>query len=193
MSGIEVAKCLPESQERFTLNAHVILATAKFLQRLKEYQLAINGFQVSVSLGVYFPYIDMMMAKCWQALGNNQKSEFYFQKAIGANPNSPIFYTNYAKLLLVLNREDEAEQQLELGYQKGTKQPACIVPYCDFLDKINQTQQAIDIVNTVLDELEYPAIHNLFARLMLKNVVVQGKLNHSKIVKARLEGKDTLG
>lgn len=193
LSGIEVAEWLPEIQERFSLHAHVILAAAKLLQRLKEYQLAINCFQVSVSLGVYFPYIDMMIGQCWQALDDSKKSEFFFKKAMVVNPNNPIFYTNYAKLLLVLNRDNEAEQQFELGYQKGKKQPACIVPYCDFLNKTDKTQQAIDIANVFLDELSHPAISNLLSRLMLKRDVEQGKIHYSNTVKETLAGKDTLG
>ncbi|CED70305.1 putative SAM-dependent methyltransferase [Aliivibrio wodanis] len=193
LSGIEVAEWLPEIQERFELNAHVILAAAKLLQRLKEYQLAINCFQVSVSLGVYFPYIDMMIGQCWQALDDSKKSEFFFKKAMVANPNNPIFYTNYAKLLLVLNRDDEAEKQFELGYQKGRKQPACIIPYCEYLNKVDKIQKAIDIANGFLDELSHPAINNLLSRLMLKRDVEQGKAHYSNAVKERLAGKDTLG
>lgn len=193
LSAIHVSDWLPKVQEKFALNGHVTFAVAKLLQRLKEYPLAIDSFQVSVSLGVYFPTIDMMMAQCWQALGKQQRAEFFFKKSIKGNPNNPIFYTNYAKLLLVLDREVEAEQMFELGYQKGSAQPACSVPYCDFLDKLGKTQKAIDIASACLKEANSSAIQSLLTRLMLKNNVEQGKSHYSEIIKQELANKDTLG
>ncbi|HCG6647463.1 TPA: methyltransferase [Vibrio parahaemolyticus] len=193
LSAIHVSDWLLKIQEKFALDGHVILAVAKLLQRLKEYRLAIESFQVSVSLGVHFPFVDMMMGQCWQALGKPQRAEFFFKKSIKGNPNNPIFYTNYAKLLVVLNREVEAEQVFELGYQKGSGQPACSVPYCDFLDKVGKVQKAIDIANACLKGTDSPAIQSLLTRLMLKNNVEQGKAYYSEIIKQELANKDTLG
>lgn len=193
LSGIQLSDWLPTIEDRFALYGHVILSTAKLLLRLKEYQLAINYFQVSVSLGGYFPYIDTLIGECAQALNSNEKAEFFFKKAIVANPNNPIFYTNYAKLLLSLNRDNEAENQFELGYQQGNKQLACIIPYCEFLDKTDRTQEAVKIAQDFFDETLNPNITNLLSRLMLKKDVAQGKTHYFNTVKDKLAGKDTLG
>ncbi|TKF10782.1 hypothetical protein FCV66_19010 [Enterovibrio norvegicus] len=193
LSGIEVSEWLPLVEERFALHGHVILAVAKLLLRLKAYQMAISYFQASVSLGVYFPYIDMMIGQCWQALGENTKSEFFFKKAIGANPNNPIFYTNYAKLLLILNRHCEAETQFELGYNKGLSQPGCVIPYCVFLDNQQRTDEAIAVANNFLNEWKNPSVESLLSRLMLKRDIKEGKAHYFKQTKQKLETQDTMG
>ncbi|EGU0166575.1 tetratricopeptide repeat protein [Vibrio parahaemolyticus] len=190
LSKIQVSLWLPKIQEQFALDGHVLLASAKLLQHLQEYRLAIDYFQASISLGVHYPYVDMMMAQCWQALEQYQRSEFFFQKSIKGNPNNPLFYTNYAKLLIELNRDSEAERQFELGYQKGSKQPICIVPYCDFLDKKGKGKQAIDIANAFLDETKHLAIQRLLTRLSLRNNVEQGKKYYFDSIKGELATQD---
>jgi tetratricopeptide (TPR) repeat protein len=130
----------------FSLSGQVLLSSAKLLMRVKAFELAISYFQKAVSVGDWFPYVDMMIAQCKQALKQYKEAEFFFKKAIVGNPNNPIFYTNYAKLLVVLNRFEKAHQQFELGANKGVNQPACLVPYCDFLAKENNLEKAILIV-----------------------------------------------
>ncbi|WP_061013151.1 tetratricopeptide repeat protein [Photobacterium leiognathi] len=192
LANIQISDWLPVIEERFALHGHVILATAKLLHRLKQYQLAIKCFQVSISLGVYFPYVDMMQAQCWQALDKTEQAEFFFKKAIVANPNNPIFNTNYAKLLLVLNRVDEAEQQFALGYQKGKKQPACLIPYCEFLNNNNRTQQAIDIAQCFFNNTQHHGVLALYSNLKLKMNIIEGKQYYSELRNNALKDKDIM-
>ncbi|MGR6840788.1 hypothetical protein ACU5DF_17720 [Aliivibrio wodanis] len=92
-----------------------------------------------------------------------------------------------------LNRDNEAENQFELGYQQGNKQLACIIPYCEFLDKTDRTQEAIKIAQDFFDETLNPNVTNLLSRLMLKRDVAQGKTHYFNTVKDKLAGKNTLG
>lgn len=178
---------------QFSLNGQVLLSTAKLLMKIKAFELAIGYLQQAVSVGVYFPYIDMMMAQCKQELELFNDAEFFFQKAIKANPNNPIFYSNYAKLLVVQQRIKDASVQFKLGFEKGKKQSACIIPYCDFLAKENELEKAIHIAEQFIAEAEHPAIQNLLIRLKLQQDIELGKQHYVNSMANKLKDKDTIG
>ncbi|WP_022942135.1 tetratricopeptide repeat protein [Psychromonas hadalis] len=177
---------------QFSLNGQVLLSIAKLSMRMKKYELAINYFQKAVSVGVYFPYVDMMIAQCKQALEQCKEAEFFFNKAIKANPNNPVFYTNYAKLLVTLRRTQEAKQQFELGMKKGPNQPFCLVAYCDFLSKESELNKAIFIAEQFIIEKEHPSVQNLLARLRLQQNAESGKQYYRSQVADKLKDKDTI-
>ena len=178
---------------QFSLNGQVLLSTAKLLMKTKAFELAIGYFQQAVSVGAYFPYVDMMIAQCKQALGLFNEAEFFFQKAIKANPNNPTFYTNYAKLLVVQKHIEDASLQFQQGFEKGKKQPACIVPYCDFLAKENKLEKAIHIAEQFIAENEHPAIQNLLIGLKLQQDIELGQQHYVNSMANKLKDKDTIG
>jgi hypothetical protein len=178
--------------DQFSLSGQVLLSSAKLLMRVKAFELAISYFQKAVSVGVWFPYVDMMIAQCKQALKQYKEAEFFFKKAIVGNPNNPIFYTSYAKLLVVLYRFEEAHQQFELGADKGTNQPACLVPYCDFLAKENNLEKAILIAEQFAKENEQPVVKDLITRLKLQQDIELGKHYYSAQMADKLKDKDTI-
>tara|TARA_R110001583_G_scaffold17482_2_gene70655 strand:+ start:21091 stop:22743 length:1653 start_codon:yes stop_codon:yes gene_type:complete len=175
---------------QFSLNSSVLLSVAKLLKRMQQWQVALKYFQSAVTLGCYFPYIDMHIAQCYQAISSFDKAEFFFKKAIKANPNNPTFYTNFAKLLLVLAKEEDAARQFLLGYQKGSLHPACVLPYCQFLETKGRIKEALDIAQLFVEKTDLPMSHNLLNRLLLKTDTIVGKDYYHQLIKDKLEGKD---
>ncbi|MFT5812689.1 MAG: tetratricopeptide (TPR) repeat protein [Psychroserpens sp.] len=176
--------------KQFFLNGAVQLSAAKLLQRMECYQPAIEYFQRAILLGNYFPYIDMQLAQCWQALNVFDKAEFFFNKAIKANPNNPVFYTHYATLLLMLNNEEKAEQYFLLGYQKGDKQGVCVLAYCEFLESKDRSSEAVGIARLFVDTKESPAAQRLINRLLLKTDINAGKDSYDHAVQGKLRDKN---
>jgi tetratricopeptide (TPR) repeat protein len=190
LSGVELAQWLPIVEQRFEVDGAVKLALAKLLMRLNQHQHAITRFQDAVTLGVYYPYIDMLLGQCWQALDVPTKAEFFFRKAITSNPNNPVFYTHYAQLLRSTNRGSDAELQFKLGYEKGRHQAACVIPYCEFLSEMGKVEEAIVLAKSFLDETPKPNVQQLLVRLTLKRDVQQGKAHYSTMVKDKLANKN---
>jgi len=190
INGIEPDAWLAIIDSKFSLNGHVLLSVAKLLIKIKASELAISYFQKAVSIGVYYPYVDMMIAQCKQTLEQYKEAVFFFKKAISANPNNPVFYTNYAKLLVLLKCNVEAKQQFELGAEKGPNQPACFLPYCEFLAENDELNNAIDIAEAFVSENQHSGIVNLLTRLKLKQNVSMGQDYYIEMVTDKLKDKN---
>jgi len=160
--------------------------------RIKKHELAISYFQKAVSVGTYFPYVDMMLAQCKQELSQYKEAEFFFQKAIKANPKNPLFYTNYAKLLMILKRKEEARRQFEIGFEKGSAKPACVIPICDFFAKEGELKKAIRMAEQFLIAKEHPAVENLLTRLKLKHHLADGKEHYLRSIAGKFNYEDAI-
>jgi len=193
ISNIESNEWLSIIDGKFSLKGQVLLSTAKLLMRIKASELAITYFQKTVSLGTYLPYVDMMIAQCKQELKQYDEAEFFFKKAIKANPKNPIFYSNYAKLLVLLRQSPEAKLQFELGYQKGSNLPACVVPYCMFLAEDNELTKAISIAEQLVAKKEHPALLKLLISLKMQADVKSGKDYYTELMADKLNNRDMLG
>jgi len=132
--------------EAHSLNSKVLLAFAQYLMRIEYYTLAIIYFQKTISLGVYFPYFDMLIGQCYQELNLVKEAVFFFDKAIKGNPNNPIFYVNKATFLIKNHEEQKALKAFDKAYELGSIQPACVLPYCEHLIKIDQHDKAKEIL-----------------------------------------------
>jgi tetratricopeptide (TPR) repeat protein len=190
LPDIEIARLQCVIDEKYMLNGAVLLAFAKLLMRIDYYESSIRYFQKTVSLGMYLPYIDMLIAQCYQQLSLNEEAHFFFDKAIKANPNNPIFYTNKAIFLVTVNKNEQAATLFEQGYQIGSKQPACVLPYCEYLLKNIQKSKAEELLVALIDETDNSAAHNMLIRLKLSAGWEGGKDYYLASVKARLLNKD---
>ncbi|MDI3244595.1 tetratricopeptide repeat protein [Pseudoalteromonas agarivorans] len=182
-SAVNDLKWLKVIDTRFSLSGGVHLSAAKFLMRAKSYSSAIEYFQKAITLGCYFPYVDMHVGQCWQAIGELNKAEFFFNKAINSNPNNPVFYTEYAKLLLLLNRLNDAEQQFHIGYVKGKQQPICVIEYCNYLESQGKLAEAVNAAKLFHQEAGSVASNNLLTRLSLKVAINESISSYFSVVK----------
>ncbi|MCO7016131.1 tetratricopeptide repeat protein [Vibrio paracholerae] len=178
--------------DKYSLEGPVLLAAAKLLMRLNEYHFAITYFQKSIAVGYYFPFISMMLGQCYQSLELFNEAEFFFNKAISENPNNPIFYTNYAKFLLAINRVEKAEEKFVLGYKKGSHQPNVVIPYIEYLES-KDLDKAISIAERVNNETPTITVAQVLNRLRLRQDVEQGLRQYNDSVTMRLKGKDKMG
>jgi tetratricopeptide (TPR) repeat protein/SAM-dependent methyltransferase len=191
LAGIDNDEWLTIIDNRYSLDGEVHLSAAKLLFRLQDYSSAITYFQQSITLGIYFPFVDMMIAQCFEHMILFDKAEFFFKKAIKANPNNPNFYTNYAKMLLKIEQMELAEQQYKLGLEKGPKQVACVIAYSDFLDNTNRTDEAIALLSELELDNKSAIITNTLVRYKLKQDVNSGTLLYLDMVKSQLADKNT--
>lgn len=129
-----------------SLNSKVQLAFAQYLIRIEDYTLAITYFQKTISLGVYFPYFDMLIAQCYQKLNLVKEAAFFFDKAIDSNPKNPVFHVNKAIFLINNNQKQLGLKALEKAYELAPTQPSSVLPYCKHLINIDQQEKAKEIL-----------------------------------------------
>jgi tetratricopeptide (TPR) repeat protein len=129
-----------------SLNSKVQLAFAQYLMRIEDYTLAITYFQKTISLGVYFPYFDMLIAQCYQRLNLAKEATFFFDKAIDSNPKNPVFHVNKAIFLINNNQKQLGLQTFEKAYELSPTQPSSVLPYCKHLINIDQQEKAKEIL-----------------------------------------------
>lgn len=190
--GVDITELQRLINGKYALNGQVSLSLAKLLMRLELYQSAISCFQKTIALGLYFPYIDMLLAQCYQQLSLSDETHFFFNKAIKANPNNPSFYTKKAAFLLSLGENKQAENNFEQGYQIGSKQPACVLPYCEYLVKSKRQAKAEQILATLIEDTDNPAALNMLTRLKLSADLESGKNHYLANIKAKLVGKNKI-
>lgn len=202
LKNINTTDWLSELQAKFDLDANVLLAVAKLLARAKHYSDAINMFKTVVSLGVYYPYIDFMTAQCYESLAlagsklelNSylQKAEYFYKKALKANPNNAGFYVGYAQFLVFMDRSTEAKPLFEAAFEKSPNQPQVIIAYSRFLESIDDLNMALTIVVNLSRENDNPALKAIWLRIKLKQDTKSGKLIYADKVKSQLKDKDLL-
>ncbi|MBN0987016.1 hypothetical protein [Amphritea pacifica] len=187
---IDPKKLQKTISEKHSLKGNVLLALAKLLMRLEHYKAAINCFQITITVGTYYPYIDMMISMCYQKLYLTKEAHFFIDKAIKSNPNNPIFYTRKAQLYLEEKNNSQAESFFEKGYKMGSKDPACILPFCEYLLKNSQQEKAEELLISLVNETDNSMAQNLLTGLKLSINIEQGKQYYLENTKAKLQGKD---
>ena len=189
---LNTSELLEFINDNYKLNGIILLSVAKLLVRLSEPNLAILYFQKTITLGVYYPYIDMMLGQCYQKLSKFDEATFFFNKAIQKNPNNPLFYINKAKLLLVLNNNEDAECAFQDAYKIGSNRPGCVLPYCDFLLKNNRTEEAISLLNKLKLETSNTVASDMLTKIALKADYEKGKKSYLENIKVKLQGKNKI-
>jgi len=189
---LNTSELLEFIDNNYKLNGTILLSVAKLLVRLSEPKLAILYFQRAITLGIYYPCIDMMLGQCYLQLMKFDEAMFFFNKAIQKNPNNPLFYINKAKLLLVLNNNEDAECAFQDAYNRDSDSPGCVLPYCDFLLKNNRTDEAISLLNKLKLKTSNVAASNMLTQIALKADYVKGKKSYLENVKAKMQGKNKI-
>ena len=202
VKDINTSEWLPQLQAKFDLDANVLLAVAKLLMRTKHYSDAINTFKTVVLLGVYYPYIDFMTAQCYEslALKNNKselnaylsKAEYFYKKAIKANPNNAGFYIGFAKFLVFMNRSNEAEPLFKSALEKAPEQPGVMIAYSSYLESCGKLSAALKVIESLSKKISNPAVDGALLRITLKQDIASGKSLYSDSVKMQLKNKDVL-
>jgi SAM-dependent methyltransferase/tetratricopeptide (TPR) repeat protein len=190
--GLDIDEFLALIEQRYSINGQVLLSTGKLLMRIAQPTLATFYFQKAITVGVYYPYIDMLIGQCYQQISKYDEALFFFDKAIKNNAKNPLFYTNKAKCLLVLDENTNAESFFKLGYEKGSKQPGCVLPYCEFLLKEARESEAITLLEKLHPETTNPAAMNMLTRIKLSTDYQLGKASYLEQVKAKLHDKDRM-
>lgn len=197
--GIKPSQWLAHVESVFLSSEHslspelteVLFALTKLLMRLGKYDSAIVILNNRIKISGSSPYIEMFLAQCYQEIKDFDLSNKLFEKAIKAKPNKGVFHTNYAKFLIDYGELDKAEYHFHLAYTLEPMYPACVLGYCRFLDRINNTKDAINLLRTFLNDSSHPMISALLIEfeskvdreLMLNRYLDETK---AKIEKANL-------
>ena len=80
-----------------------------------------------------------------------------FKKTIEINPNDALTRLNYARLLTILHRYDEAVQQADIGLALDPLRPLVLTLYSMALTAVGDYQKAIDVYETNRDLGSYLA------------------------------------
>lgn len=177
--------------QKFLLNGDVQLAAAKLLLKLEMYSLALDRFKTVIALGVYFPFIDLMMAQCVDALPEHSDNEadFFFRKALKANPRNVQFHVQYARFLSRSGLSGEAKEQLIESFESCGRLPANAMAFAELLDKDGDTQSALDEIQPFV--LEGHKVALAFSnRLKLKVDYKEGEKDYLVLAKEKIIGKD---
>jgi tetratricopeptide (TPR) repeat protein len=189
---LDLASFLHAISERFSLNGHIMLSVAKLLMRIKQPVKSIAYFQKTVAAKVYYPYIDMLIGRCNQELLKYNEALLYFDKAIKNDPDNPMFYTSKAKCLMLLDLNEQAELAFMTGYKKGITQTTCVLPYCEYLLKCEREDEALGILEKLVNETRHPDALDMLTRLKLTADYQLGKAYYLKNVKTKLQNKDKM-
>jgi tetratricopeptide (TPR) repeat protein len=189
---LDLASFLHAISERFSLNGHIMLSVAKLLMRIKQPVKSIAYFQKAVAAKVYYPYIDMLIGRCNQELLKYNEALLYFYKAIKNDPDNPMFYTSKAKCLMLLDLNEQAELAFMTGYKKGITQTTCVLPYCEYLLKCEREDEALGILEKLVNETRHPDALDMLTRLKLTADYQLGKAYYLKNVKTKLQNKDKM-
>jgi tetratricopeptide (TPR) repeat protein len=189
---LDLASFLHAISERFSLNGHIMLSVAKLLMRIKQPVKSIAYFQKAVAAKVYYPYIDMLIGRCNQELLKYNEALLYFDKAIKNDPDNPMFYTSKAKCLMLLDLNEQAELAFMTGYKKGITQTTCVLPYCEYLLKCEREDEALGILEKLVNETRHPDALDMLTRLKLTADYQLGKAYYLKNVKTKLQNKDKM-
>jgi tetratricopeptide (TPR) repeat protein len=190
--GLDLASFLHVISERFSLNGQIMLSVAKLLMRIKHPVKAIAYFQKAVAAKVYYPYMDMLIGRCNQQLLKYNEALIFFDKAIKNDPDNPMFYTSKAKCLMLLDLNEQAELAFMTGYDKGTTQTTCVLPYCEYLLKCDREDEALVILEKLVNETRHPNALDMLTRVKLTADYQLGKTCYLKSVKTKLQDKDKM-
>jgi tetratricopeptide (TPR) repeat protein len=191
LTGLDINKFLNLFEGGHSLNGELLLAVGKLLMRISIADLAINYFEKSITLGVYFPYVDMMLGECYHKLSKYHKALFFYDKAIKNNPRQPLFYTNKAKCLISLNRIEEAEEAFNKGLQFGSDKLECVLPYCEYLINNAKENEAKLLLVDLISSTNFSAARELLTQIELKINYKQGETRYLDFIKEKINKKDT--
>ncbi|GGW48426.1 hypothetical protein [Alishewanella tabrizica] len=177
---------------KFPTSAVVQLSAAKLLLKLEAYSLALARFKTALSLGVYFPYVDMMIAQCYQALpGHRLEAEFFYNKALKANPKNVSFYIHFARFLSQNSENTRAIAIINQSFEVCGQQPNNIIALCELLEKENRLPEAIDALEKLKNTGDNRGVAFL-ARLKLQTQYQNGIADYNEITREKIKDKDKL-
>lgn len=195
-----ISQWLPQLCSRYYLNANVLLAAAKLLMRVKCHAEVLSLLEAVVALGLYYPFIDFMMAQCFESQCSTcsslqramllNKADFFYKKALNANPNNANFYIGYAKFLLSNHRSDEAGKYFAFAFEKGPEQVGVVTAYTTFLESTGCLQQAIEVLARFNEQKDDTTIKMHLQRFKFKQDYASGKLDYVDMVKRKVQDKD---
>jgi len=177
---------LPEISRRYSIDASTNLSIAKLLLKIERPDLAINYFHLTTSLGLYYPYIDMLIAQCHQMLGCFEESEFYLNKAIAANPNNPAFYIHLGKLYDENQDDEKAIFYLYKGYEIDRSYLFGIVSLCDFLQKKGRHNEVVSLAEDWLCSYQSDELRQALIRSLYQVDLIRGKEYYLSYIKDKL-------
>lgn len=186
ISNTQLNMLIQVIDKNFPTEGKVLLSLAKLLVRAKEYERALDYFQKTVALGVYYPFVDSLMAQCYQALSLFELSEYHYNKAIEANPRQPNFYINYAKLLVLLMQTEKAEQQFQFALAINDKQASIVANFAEFLISIKKIDKAILLLEGFLENEADKRLEGILIQAHLIKDITKGRFLYHQQVKKRL-------
>lgn len=191
LTGLDLKKFLHLFEGIYSLNGHLLLAVGKLLMRISRVDLAITYLEKTVTLGVYFPYVDMMLGECYQKLERYHKSLYFYDKAIKNNPKQPLFYTNKATCLVSLNKMGEAEVTFNKSLEMGSGKPECVLPYCEYLINNGKENDAKLLLVELSKKTNSSVARSLLTQIQLKADYKKGEACYLDSIKEKMSNKNT--
>lgn len=123
----------------------------------KNYKKAVNILEAGLNQNIENPALEGQfytnLAEAYYRLGDNSKSDSYFEKALAKDPNNALALNNYAYYLSVRNDElPKAEEMSKRSLDKEPDNASYLDTYGWILYKEGKYDQAADYIKKSLDK-----------------------------------------
>jgi tetratricopeptide (TPR) repeat protein len=151
-------------------------AVAFWLQRSKQWSLAIKAWRWCLTLKTVYPYMYYQLATCYQAEGNRELAFYFVDVAIDKNANNPNFWVLKASMLREVGDMVNALACFEKAAEIAPDKLGIIIPYCDLLEQEGDIEKAIAFNNVLLEtHADNNVVQNMAIRLALKKDAKTGE------------------
>ncbi|KHM50096.1 hypothetical protein PL71_06430 [Pseudoalteromonas distincta] len=166
----------------------VQLELARLLQVNKRFIDAIHVYHKCIALGTNYPYVNMLLGECYQAIEEYELALYYFDKAIAANLKNPTFYVKKAGCLIKLSKPELAENEFLIGIKLLGYLAPLALNYSEFLVQQDKIELALEVL--AQSEKTHPAVLSKIAHLKLARDYKSGVSTYYELMAQQVKGKN---
>jgi len=155
------------------------------------YKQCIPALMKTITLGEYYPYISMHIAKCYQNLNNETQAEYFFEKAIKDNPKNPLFYISKADFYLSQSNHNQAENCLNLGIGEIGFIPQLVIKLASLYLGATKADKAQHVLTQCVDT-QNPGVIELLTQVKIQKEAEDGLKSYKKNVAERIRHVDRI-
>ena len=185
-------------QSTWTTSTEVNVALAYWLQKKRQFSLAIKAWNRCLTLKTVYPYMYHQLAQCYKAINNIELAFYFANLAVEKNPQQSSFWVLKATLLREAGDVAGSIDCFEKAVAIDQDKPSIIILYCDLLEQEGEIEKAITLNNQLLENhSENKSVQNMAVRLALKANVPKGEAlfadNQLKLLSAISSDERDLG
>lgn len=151
---------------------------------------AVNVYQHAIALGNTPPYVNMLMAQCYQAEQRSVQALYFFDKALQLNPSNPVFYVQKAKYHSGNREFDLAEKCLLLGAERLGFVTPIVLELTQLLQRSDRMHEALSLLAKA--DTSNQSVQRAKSNLTLQLDYKQGAEDYQQMIAKSLDGKDKM-